>query len=121
MTALHHSRSGFFNIVHSDDDPENILSIKARRREHLMNIKRLIYFQPVLNGGTDQIQESAANDYRFRAKALRPDIRVLMSAFADQINYPKSKPVFPHEQDGDARIWLNVWDDLCALQSDDAI
>lgn len=105
------TQHGFFNIVQSDDDGKrNLLTIKARRKEDLVNLREFIPFKG--------IDDSKMNDYRFRAKAKCVDIQSGMQKVIAFIDYPKFKPRIHDVQPDRSEIYLSVWYNLSQLQND---
>lgn len=108
------TKIGFFNIVCQDDDEKRErLTIKARSKDDLINVRGYIPFD-------GEIEESQVTDYRFRVKVLKRSALSLVEQLADEIDYPKTKPAlakkFPERSD----IYLRVWDNLYHLQTRDA-
>jgi hypothetical protein len=103
------TQHGFFNIVHSDSDSDDILTMKARRKEDLVNLKKFILFK--------KIDESKSADYQFRAKARRIDIEGGIQKIISLIDYPKFKSRIHEVQPDRSDIYMNVWCDLSQLQN----
>lgn len=105
------TQHGFFNIVESDDDGDKgLLTVKARRREDLLE------FQYLMSAGRFPIEESSAADYRFRIKAPRPLIEKAVGRMAELVDYPKFKPRAQEKHPDRSAIYFRVWNTLCSLQ-----
>lgn len=101
---------GFYNVVSQTGDKERgLLTIKARDRRDLEIIRTVI-------ASATRIEESADADYRFRMKAPKEDVVVLMAAITDRIDYPKTKPRIAELYPDRAMIYLDVWSELCSIQ-----
>lgn len=102
------TKIGFFNVVCQDSD--GTLTIKARSREDL---ERLNSYVPYTS---DDIEESDTADYRFRVKAKKNGVRSGLARLVDEIDYPKTKPKLSELHPERGGIYLNVWEDLGAIQ-----
>jgi hypothetical protein len=105
------TKIGFFNIIQQDsDENDEILTIKARSRADLEYVMGRI---PVISNA---IEESDKADYRFRIKAYRADVMKLIGHLVSEIDYGKTKPAITEKFPERAGTYLNVWDDLYAIQ-----
>ncbi len=121
------TQHGFFNIIQYDEDePEDILTIKARRRVDLESLKATLMifneWDDLIDGikAEDRytIETSDAADYRYRMKVRRKDVVELVKDMVDNIDYPKFKGrimALPEQRDRHD-IYLQVWDQLHLLQ-----
>ena len=104
------TKIGFFNIIQYDEDKERgLLTVKARSRVDLENLKDFVPY-------SSNIEESDTADYRFRIKALRREIRAGFATLINEIDYPKTKPVISADFPERSRIYFGVWDTLCEIQ-----
>jgi len=104
------TQHGFYNVVHGEDDPPDVMTIKGRRREDMEAIQFFIT--------TSDIDESFIHDYRFRVKAKRADVMHWLSRIGEEIDYPKTKPRLSKSTPGRDGTYLSVWSMLYDLQED---
>lgn len=104
---------GFFSIVQkSTDKANNTLTVRARVRKDLEALRQ--HYLP----GLGDIQESSANDYRFRATAPRTEVAHAMFDMAEALNYNNFKAEVAKMQGHKrASLYHDVWENLCQLQT----
>lgn len=103
---------GFFSVVQKPDDIQaQTLTVRARVRSDLEALKTT--YLPELG----QIQESAANDYRFRAIASQAALVQAMARLVQGLDYSNFKDEVARRQ-GHARadLYHEVWSALYRLQ-----
>lgn len=105
---------GFFSIVQKPEDMNSeTLTIRARVRSDLEALQ--LRYLPELGS----IKESNNTDYRFRAKASKPDVAKVMSQMVLDIDYSNFKNKVAQTQGLDrAHVYHDVWDALYTLQMD---
>ena len=104
---------GFFNIVCQDDDKEHdLLTVKARCRQDLIDLEDYVPFEL-------DIEESNVTDYRFRRKANRHLVADGIQLLLREIDYPKTKPKLMENRPDRAAIYLAAWSDLYSIQGID--
>ena len=104
---------GFFSIVEKSwDKPKGTLTIRARVRSDLENLRDL--FLPEMS----EIIESGDSDYRYRAVADRKTVSEAMAKLAADIGYDNFKNEVASRQ-GPARAseYGDVWHVLYRLQA----
>lgn len=105
---------GFFSVVRKPTDTKNkTLTVRARVRSDLEALQA--QYLPELG----PIQESAVNDYRFRAVAPQAAVAAAMARLAETLDYSNFKDAVKQRQ-GAARAHLyhGVWDVLYRLQQE---
>lgn len=103
---------GFFSVVRKQTDIDNAtLTVRARVKQDLETLKAR--YLPEL--GT--IQESAVNDYRFRAVAPQAAVAQAMARLVQDLDYNNFKDAVAQRQ-GQARadVYHDVWSVLYSLQ-----
>jgi hypothetical protein len=106
------TKLGFYNIIQYEEDKKaDFLTVKARAKEDLENLDQYV---PQLNG--IKIEESDNADYRFRTKLHRKDVTYILCSLVDEIDYKLTKPAITEKFPERATTYLNVWDDLYAIQ-----
>ena len=107
---------GFFSIVRKPDDQRTgTLTVRARVRGDLEALREL--YLP----GLGSIEESPETDYRFRAKAPRPEVSAAMSRLIDDLDYSNFKSEVGKQQGAArAKVYGSVWSTLYKLQTDPA-
>jgi len=105
---------GFFSVVQKPTDIKTkTLTVRARARTDLEALQA--QYLPELG----PIQESAVNDYRYRATAPQAAVAAAMGRLAETLDYSNFKDAVKQRQ-GSARAHLyhDVWDVLYRLQSE---
>jgi hypothetical protein len=105
------TKRGFYSAVQKKTDPDVLLSIRARSRKDLENLKDL------LPKGT-KIVESKGTDYRWRVKIQRKDWIVICARLAAEVDYHNFKDEVKHQPGGAQRasILMSVWSALGRIQ-----
>ena len=102
------TQHGFFNVIqYPEDKKKNPLTIKARRKSDLIQIGKLI---PL-----GKIEFSDRADYKYRAKAKRPDVQACMAEMIGKIDYDKTKSRLNEVHPDRSDIYLSTWGVLCEL------
>lgn len=104
--------TGFFSIVQKPGDAAaNTLTVRARVRQDLVALRE--QFLP----GLGEIEESRANDYRFRAVAPRAQVAVALAEMIHRLDYGNFKSQVAKVQGPErAHLYHGVWDVLYRLQ-----
>lgn len=104
---------GFFSVVQKPEDVDTkTLTVRARVREDLEALKTQCL--PELGA----IQESASNDYRFRARAPQAAVARAMAAIVEGVNYANFKDEVALRQGPTrAALYHDVWSVLLRLQA----
>ena len=108
---------GFFSVVEKPwDQGENRLTIRARSKKDLMNLKK--NYLPEMS----EIETSDNTDYKYRATAPREDIaKAFMQAIQD-IDYSNFKDEVKKKQGhGRANVYGWVWDSLYTIQTEEKL
>ena len=107
------TKIGFFNIIQYDEDKaDDLLTIKARSKEDLLNTQK--YLPDIV-----EIEESSEADYRFRLKAPKLAVAGMIAALVEGIDYRLTKPSISKSFPERARLYFNVWDTLYHIQEID--
>ena len=104
--------TGFFSIVQKPGDAQaNTLTVRARVRQDLVALRE--QFLP----GLGEIEESRANDYRFRAVAPRAEVAAALAEMVNRLDYGNFKSQVAKVQSPKrAQLYHGVWDVLHGLQ-----
>ena len=107
---------GFFSVVQKASDvAADTLTVRARVRGDLEALRE----QYLPNLG--EVQESKANDYRFRAVAPRADVAAAMANMVNHLQYSNFKnQVAKLQGSARAHLYHDVWDVLYRLQAEPA-
>lgn len=103
---------GFFSMVRKPTDTKTqTLTVRARVRSDLEALKA--QYLPELG----EIQDCAANDYRFRAVASQAAVAQAMARLVQDLDYSNFKDEVARRQ-GRSRsdLYHDVWSVLCRLQ-----
>ena len=103
---------GFFSVVRKQTDIDSAtLTVRARVKQDLETLK--VRYLPELGA----IQESAVNDYRFRAIAPQAAVAQAMARLVQDLDYDNFKDAVAQRQ-GQARadVYHDVWSVLYSLQ-----
>lgn len=103
---------GFFSVVQKPEDVEaKTLTVRARVREDLEALKAK--YLPELGA----IQESATNDYRYRASATQAAVARAMAQMIEHLDYSNFKnAVAQHQGRSRSTLYHDVWATLLPLQ-----
>lgn len=106
---------GFFSIVSKPDDAEGqTVTIRARVKDDLVALRQ----KYIPNLGP--ILEHAGSDYRYRAKASRPDLAIALLHIALDIDYSNFKnSVAEHQGMARSNLYHQVWNVLYQLQENE--
>ena len=102
--------AGFYSIVRKPSDPAGKLTIRARVKQDLVNLKGYL---PQLS----PIIESDDSDYKYRAFATPAELASAVSEMINAIDYPNFK-----DKIGDSgshyrtSIYSQVWGELMRLE-----
>ena len=104
--------TGFFSVVQKPGDAQaNTLTVRAHVRQDLVALRE--QFLP----GLGEIEESRANDYRFRAVAPRAQVAAAMAEMVNRLDYGNFKSQVAKVQGPErAHLYHDVWDVLYRLQ-----
>lgn len=103
---------GFFSVVQKPaDQATQKLTVRARVRSDLEALRSR--YLPALG----DIEESAVNDYRFRATAPRDAVAAAMAMLVQEVDYDNFKDAVKARQGASrANLYHQVWDVLYRLQ-----
>jgi hypothetical protein len=100
------TRDGFYSVVEKEEDRRaDTLTVRARRREDLVALGRLI---PGL-----VIIASPRGDYPFRSRVPRPVLAKAIAELVKDIDYPNFKNT---QSDDRHRIYMRIWNEARALE-----
>ena len=104
------TQHGFYNVVqYPEDKRTDLLTIKARRKGDLVELRKLIALGKIEDGA-----ETGA-DYRYRVKAMRSDVQAGMGEMIGRIDYAKTKGRVHEVHPDREEIYLSTWNVLCEL------
>jgi hypothetical protein len=100
---------GFFSVVQKGTD-RDVLTVRARSRQHLQQLKR-----QCLPGLT--IVAGGGSDYPFRTEVRRADWLAAVQALTTEINYPNFKNAATRQLgQGYHETLMQVWTAMLALE-----
>jgi hypothetical protein len=103
---------GFFSIVRKDG--ETYLTIRAREKQDLLNLKAR--YLPAVGA----IEESDYNDYRYRVRVPQEAFAETLKNIALDIDYPNFKnSVAATQGKARAKLYEDIWVRLLDLQRGD--
>lgn len=109
---------GFYSIVRSNLEPDKY-QVRARKREHLVNLQEHMASLMGSNLYLGEIIEVPSADYRWRLIAPQHRLANILSELLALVNYTKFKPAvhrqLPSDSDYHATL-IPVWGRMLAMQ-----
>jgi len=103
---------GFFSVVQKSFEPHGLLTIRARSRGDLENLR-----DQYLGNKMGQITEDFRADYQFRATVINKDWAEAVGQMTMDIDYDNFKNEVKARQGSErAAIYGHVWSDLYEIQ-----
>lgn len=103
---------GFFSVVQKSFEPHGVLTIRARSRGDLENLR-----DQYLESKMSQIIEDVHADYQFRATVINKDWAEAVGQMSMDIDYDNFKNEVKARQGSErATIYSRVWSDLYEIQ-----
>jgi len=107
-----YNSEGFFSVVQNHECSENELMVRARCKQDLENLLRLLPSSEPL-----EIIETMSADYAYRVKVCKRDFADYLFATAMGVKYPNFKNSLPKNDDLRRMTYEDVWSAMYQWQA----